>query len=262
MRVARRAVRHRPKKFAENYDIHIHLPEGAIPKDGPSAGVTMAHRAGLARSRRIPVRRDVAMTGEITLRGRVLPIGGLKEKTLAAHRAGIKTVLIPKENKKDLQRHPEADPRRSCASSRWSSWTTCCARRWCWRSRRSSAASPPPSRSRCQSRRRRRPEDDLRARRSHAEADTLDLGFFSLRPTPRPSGTLAAEAGSSPTGSSPLVRCHLRTRGVCCWSAGPVERSRATVSVPGACTFPRSLAKEALPGLCPGQAGVPTFASP
>lgn len=94
-----------PRDFYQNIDIHIHVPEGAIPKDGPSAGITMATSI-VSALLRLPVRSDTAMTGEITLRGRVLPIGGLKEKILAAHREEIKIILIPSENEKDLRDIP------------------------------------------------------------------------------------------------------------------------------------------------------------
>ena len=145
--LARGRLRHRAADCSTRRDIHVHVPEGATPKDGPSAGVAMV-TAIVSVMTGIPVRRDVAMTGEITLRGRVLPIGGLKEKLLAAQRGGIKTVLIPEENAKDLVEISDDDQEGPGDHSGLAHGRGAARRRWCASPSRSSGTRRRPSRPR------------------------------------------------------------------------------------------------------------------
>ena len=114
--------------FHEKCDVHIHVPEGAVPKDGPSAGITIATALVSALTGR-PIRKEVGMTGEITLRGRVLPIGGLKEKTLSAHRAGLTTIILPKQNEKDIDDIPES-VRNDMTFVPYRIWMRCWKQHW------------------------------------------------------------------------------------------------------------------------------------
>ena len=150
--------------------VHVHVPAGAVPKDGPSAGVTMTTALASLLSGR-PVRSDVAMTGEVSLTGRVLPIGGVKQKLLAAHRAGITTVLIPQRNEPDLDDVP-AEVLRSWRCTRWAMSARCCG----WRS---SPLPRPPSRWPCRTPLKARPRRPL-ARRPAGTAAPEAAGKTSV----------------------------------------------------------------------------------
>ena len=237
-----------PGNFLENTDLHVHVPAGAVPKDGPSAGVTM-YTALVSLFTGVPVRPDVAMTGEITLRGNVLQIGGVKEKLLAAHRAGIKRVIIPDRNVKDLIDVPEEVKKRDGDPVASSAWTRSSRSRSRTRRRRSSSsrkaaqaenqptgvAGTEPGESRCPVRGREPARARVRTprvRRLQRHPDRLTTRSV-VRRARRRAATVEArdEHPSDRVPALPTIRCSLRGRAerdrCACATSRDIARSHA-----------------------------------